>query len=184
MFGIAQQTISLLDQLNLGEQPEAPEHSSHKAAPIVDLDADVLLSGEGQENEAPLEPAQPLESVSLGTLGQGSEELTDKLTTASTPVKLFSSGGGLGVVGGKSKRSDLGIARGAHRSADQIALQKYIDANLRRNSENLEKLKTMKSLSKTELITILNMPDGYPTAVRILSEIGINYVPPKTGTEL
>ena len=202
MFGIAQQTISLLDQLNLGEQPEAPEHSSHKAAPIVDteatesrsvaaglrplsdLDADILFSGEGQENGIPLEPAQPLESVSLGTLGQGAEELTAQLTTASTPVKLFSSGEDLGLVGGKSRRADLGIARGAHRSTEQIQLQKYIDSNLTRGSENLERLKSTKSLTKTELITILNMPDGYQTAKRILSEIGINYVPPFNGSKI
>jgi len=184
MFGIAQQTISLLDQLNLGEQPEAPEHSSHKAAPIVDLDADILFSGEGQENEAPLEPAQPLESVSLGTLGQGAEELTAQLTTASTPVKLFSSGEGLGLVGGKSRRADLGIARGAHRSTEQIQLQKFIDSNLTRGSENLDNLKRIKSLTKTELITILNMPDGYQTAKRILSEIGINYISPISGSKI
>ena len=181
---------SLLDQLNLGEQPEAPEHSSHKAEPIVDLDTDILFSGEGQEgeegeeDEAPLEPAQPLGSVSLDTLGQGTEELTAQLTTSSTPAKMFSSGEDIGLVKGQSKRADFGVPRGAHRSGEQIQLQKYIDANFRRGSENLERLKSVKSLTKTELITILNMPDGYETTKRILSEIGINYVPPKTGSDV
>ena len=190
MLSVAQQTISLLDQLKLGEQPEAPEHSRHKAEPIADLDADILFSGEGQEgeegeeDEAPLEPAQPLGSVSLDTLGQGTEELTPQLTTLSTPAKMFSSGEDIGLVKGKSKRADFGVPRGAHRSGEQIQLQKYIDANFRRGTENLERLKSVKSLTKTELITILNMPDGYETTKRILFEIGINYIPPKTGSDL
>jgi hypothetical protein len=190
MLSVAQQTISLLDQLNLGEQPEAPEHSSHEAEPIADLDADILFSGvgqegeEGEEDEAPLEPAQPLGSVSLDTLGQGTEELTPQLTTLSTPAKMFSSGEDIGLVKGKSKRADSGVPRGAHRSGEQIQLQKYIDANFRRGTENLERLKSVKSLTKTELITILNMPDGYETTKRILFEIGINYIPPKTGSDL
>jgi len=176
----AQTIISLVDQLNLGEQPEASEHSAHKAAPIADIEADILFSGEGQENEAPLEEAQPLESVNLGTLGQGGEELTSQLTTSSPPVRGQSVAKELEVVEGKAKskakRADFGAERGKQRPTAQIELDKFIDANVKTSNGKVQALKEGHQMTKGELKTLINTEPGYLAARAILASIGLSYV--------
>jgi hypothetical protein len=175
--------ISLVDQLNLGEQPEAPEHSTHKAAPVADLEAEVLFSGGGQEgefDEPPLEEAQPRESVSLESVGQGPEELTSQLTTTEPPIGGGSVEDELSVVEGKTKtkRGDFGFERGKQRPPAQVELRKFIDMNVRTDNGKIRELREKHSMNKGALMDLVNTEAGYATAQAILANIGLNYVEP------
>lgn len=175
--------ISLVDQLNLGEQPEAPEHSTHKAAPVADLEAEVLFSGGGQEgefDEPPLEEAQPRESVSLESVGQRAEELTSQLTTTEPPIGGGSVEDELSVVEGKTKtkRGDFGFERGKQRPPAQVELRKFIDANVRTDNGKIRELREKHSMNKGALMDLVNTEAGYATAQAILANIGLNYVEP------
>jgi hypothetical protein len=175
--------ISLVDQLNLGEQPEAPEHSTHKAAPVADLEAEVLFSGGGQEgefDEPPLEEAQPRESVSLESVGQEAEELTSQLTTTEPPIGGGSVEDELSVVEGKTKtkRGDFGFERGKQRPTAQVELSKFIDVNVRTDNGKIRELREKHSLNKGALKDLVNTEAGYATAKAILASIGLNYVEP------